>query len=128
MIIFNRNLGISSEDVARCNDLQLLKEWQLGIEEDLVAMILQINKAKSDAFFTGQYADPNWFRAVESARKLQGLLKQQITHRIAFLKQNHSKQLERYFVDVAFEKLSSELFQQIKAEALQRKELAENSS
>ena len=71
MLLFNKHLGITSEDVAQCRDFHLLKKWLLRIEEEIVAMSLKISKAKTDAYLRGDYADPRWFHSIETARKLQ---------------------------------------------------------
>lgn len=99
MIIRNKYLNITNEDVQKQTDLNTLNQWLLDIDENIVTMDITINRAKSKAFQQQIFSDPKWFERITTARRLQGLLKNQILNRIREIKLN-DKDLNQYIIQV----------------------------
>lgn len=81
MIIENRNLGITSEDVEQCNDLKELQRWLRTVENDILSMDLQLHLAETKEML-GEEVDIGWKRKTEAAKMLQERLKKWIEYRI----------------------------------------------
>lgn len=90
MLIRNKYLGISNRDVEKETNLSVLKKWLVDIEENITCMELAINGVKLKAFQQGLYADVEWFNKINTAYRLQKLLKIQIEDRIFELNINNN--------------------------------------
>lgn len=82
MIIRNKKLGISSEDVKSETDLVTLARWRIEQARTLDEIINKLTKAKAIKAELGTYVDRNWFNRTESARRLQEILFFEILLRI----------------------------------------------
>lgn len=82
MKIYNKYLNISTEDVSKQTDINILYQWLLDIQDNLISMDITIEKAGE--------LDNEWIQRVKSARRLQGQLKQRIQFKINELKKEPS--------------------------------------
>lgn len=98
MIIRNKYLNITNQDVEKQNDLSILYKWLLDVEENITAMEITINRAKTKAHREQIFADTNWFNRLTTANRLQKLLKNQIVSKIKFLEQ--LQELNTYVLDI----------------------------
>lgn len=105
MIIRNKYLNISTDDVSKETDITLLKKWLVDIEENITCMDFAITQAKLRFYETGVRSDDNWFNRIQSASRLQKLLKIQIESRINELTEERT--LDFYIVKVLKEKYTS---------------------
>ena len=48
-----------------------LREFQILLQEEIDGIAAQLNKAKADAVY-GHYANPDWYRSAETAKKHMG--------------------------------------------------------
>lgn len=119
MIIENKNLGINTENVNSCESIETLKDWMVQIEIDIARMTHQINEAKQKSL-NGDYSDPKWFRSIHSAKRLQGILKQQIQNRLSVVKKL-DRPLCSYIIDVIREEYTDEEWSAIVSEAMELK-------
>lgn len=97
MIISNKYLGISTEDVNAQKDLTILYMWLDGVQENITSMNLTLQSVKKGS---------DYHKKISNARSLQGLLKQQIQSRINVVKSE--RPLSEYIVDIIKEELSNE--------------------
>lgn len=77
MIIRNKYLNISSEDVNSEVDIFKLKTWLLEIEENIMTLGIALERSSQDT---------QWTQRTKTARKYQVILKGQIQNRLSFLK------------------------------------------
>lgn len=82
MIIRNNKLDISTDDVYECTNVLMLYKWYVGVLETLYEIWEKLNEAKAKRAGTGQYADRDWFKRTDMARRLQEILSVQIKERI----------------------------------------------
>lgn len=82
MIIYNKKLGISSENVQNCNDLETLMEWRIGVAMTHHEICEKLTEVRSMKAKTGAHADRDWYSRTESARRLQEILLLEIELRI----------------------------------------------
>ena len=94
MVIRNKYLNISNEDVKEETNINTLHKWLIDIDENIAAMDIIIAKEKINP-----QADFVWLQRVITARRLQGVLKNTIQHRISIIKKNQ-RPLSEYIVDV----------------------------
>lgn len=110
MEVTNKELGISSKDIAKCSDRIQLKKWLSQLEGHMVNIGGQISEAKAKAA-NGECVDPDWRHRVKQYKKVQGVLKFQIGTRLAELKsQNHRElmEVERNFWKEKVEEIAPE--------------------
>ena len=110
----NSKYGFCTNDVVNCNDMAKLKQWLREQQDTLSSLSLSVERMKQSA----QDGNPNdRYFSTCSAKRLQGVLNQQIINRIADLKQEQRMSIEQAFIEVAYKRLTFELFQSIKDEA-----------
>lgn len=90
MIIFNKNLDITSEDVFKCLSKKTLKTWKLRVENDILSMdtqieVMNINKAPEETV-----------RSIRTAKVLQEMLLSQINKQLSLVK----SPLEKFVEDI----------------------------
>ena len=102
MIIINKYLNISTEDVNKETDIFVLKQWLLEIEENIITMGIAIERTPD--------IDENqqWLNKIKSAKKLQSVLKQQVIYRISLLKNKRTYQ--DVLISLLKEEISEERF------------------
>ncbi len=88
MVIRNKYLKISNEDIRIERDSLKLRQWLIDIEENILCMDVAIDQAKYTAFSTGNYADRDWFTKITTASRLQKILKLEIEKRLEELSTN----------------------------------------
>jgi hypothetical protein len=97
MIIRNKYLGISNQDVLKEQDLTILKKWLIDIEENITCMDMAISQAKLKAYEEGIYSNNEWFNKIVTANRLQKILKVQIEQRIEELVDTN---IDKYLIQV----------------------------
>ena len=50
MLIENKNLGLTSDDVMACDSVSLLQEWLMEQQMDVASIDMQIDVAKEPVF------------------------------------------------------------------------------
>jgi hypothetical protein len=116
--MYNKNLGISEEDIANCNDLDQLQDWLHKVEGDIAKMSNNIDRAKAHFFDTGEYADPVWYANTVAAKRIQHVMKAILHTRIANVKSKLPKSdFPNTFMDVARQRLNKDAFESILKEA-----------
>ena len=113
-IIVNKNLGISSEDVNKCNDIYKLKEWANAIDTDLAMIESQIMEAHNNRISNGEFANPQWYAAVRTAQRLQTILKNQVYLRMSIVKRRNIP-MEYFIIEATKELVSPDMWEQIKS-------------
>ena len=91
-----------------------LHDMKTEVETAITSMKLQIAEAKA----AGEYADRDWWRRVNAALKIKGRQAQQLQNAIGKLnrarkERNTQRPLSSFFMSVAKEKLSYELYEEI---------------
>jgi hypothetical protein len=114
MIIHNKYLNISNEDVNKEEDISLLYKWLLEIEENIVIMDITIRKNSG--------VGGEWFERLTRARKLQGILKNQIQHRISEVKKKQ-RPLSEFIIDIIKDNYSDSDWELIIKKAIELKSL-----
>lgn len=97
MIIRNKYLNISSEDLKKEQDVTKLKQWLVDIEENIACMDMAITQAKLRAYEEGIYSDNKWFNNIQTANRLQKILKIHIESKI---KELEGSSLDYYIIQV----------------------------
>ena len=97
MIIRNKYLNISSDDLKKEQDITKLKQWLVDIEENIACMDMAITQAKLRAYEDGIYSDNKWFNNIQTANRLQKILKIHIESKI---KELEGSSLDRYIIQV----------------------------
>lgn len=97
MIIRNKYLNISSEDLKKEQDVTKLKQWLVDIEENIACMDMAITQAKLKAYEEGIYSDNKWFNNIQTANRLQKILKIHIESKI---KELEGSSLDYYIIQV----------------------------
>ena len=114
MNISNKRLGITTDEVNACEDIDTLLLWSSEVEADIAGIRSALDHAKGHYIATGEYADPQWFAKASSAARLQGVLKNTIQGRISVLKRQErlrsTRVVAEYFVDIARHRLDKDLF------------------
>ena len=108
MIIYNKYLDISTEDVDKEVDIFKLKGWLLNIEENIMTLGITLQR-------TEKIQDLTWLNKIKTARKFQIILKGQIQNRINFL--SSKKSYSQVLVELLKEKVTSEEFTKIEQKA-----------
>lgn len=108
MIIRNKYLNISSEDVNSEVDIFKLKTWLLEIEENIMTLGITLERSSQDS---------TWVQKTKMARKYQIILKGQIQNRISYLKSQTP--YEQILIDLLKEKISLEDWLEIETKAKQ---------
>ena len=70
-IILNKNTGVNSGDVVRCNDEAQLNEWLMEQELDLASMNMQLTQADEYRLENGEYMDEGHYTKLRKALYLQ---------------------------------------------------------
>jgi len=84
MLIENKRIGISEEDINNEVDIFKLKNWQFEIGKDLVSIKYQLHSSyKAEGDYTQE--ETKWYRNAKYAMELQKLLSRKINDRIEFL-------------------------------------------
>ena len=91
-----------------------LHDMKTEIETAITSMKLQIEQAKA----AGEYADRDWWRRIHAALKIKGRQAQQLQNAVGKLnrarkERNAQKPLSAFFMEVARDKLSYELYEEI---------------
>lgn len=115
-IIKNANNGLTSEVVAKCNDVDQLQEWFQEQHMDIVSMDMQIEKNEEYKKETGSYEDPVKNKKLRTARKLQGDLYTLIKRRIAYLRDKENN-LNSAILRIIKENMEDEKWEMIVEEA-----------
>ena len=95
-----------------------LLELKLELETDLDSIRAQIDAARSKAAATGVYADADWWRKVNWAKKLKGRMCQKLQLEIR-KRRDPKDALGRAFLEVARRSLNPEVFEQLQDQALE---------
>lgn len=110
-------LGIDEHDVKSCVDVKLLQHWKSEIDQDTRLIQHQIDVES----LSKTTKNSLWFIKAKTAKQKFGQLSQIIQQRIGELnrlaKQIKTEKFERAFYDIAYERLPSDLFFEIKNEA-----------
>jgi len=121
MFIRNEAIGIDSDKVAACNNLDELKEWEFKVYETIESVKLQIANAKdNDVMYDAKLVKPLGLQKKISFLKLQEVLKKQIAYRISTLnkaiapirlqrERDFWKSKIKYFLPTRFEGMCEEL-------------------
>lgn len=97
-----------------------LKELRLEVEAELDNIKDQLNRARVERASTGKYADPDWYWSATRAMKHKQRDIQAI--QVEQGKRSKDKPVSQYFVDVAFNTLEREVYNDIMTEAKMLKE------
>lgn len=117
MIIRNKYLNISNEDVKKEEDLNTLHKWLIDIDENIASMDIIIAKEKINP-----EGDFKWLQRVITARRLQGVLKNTIQHRISIIKKNQ-RPISEYIIDTIRQNYSDSDWEIIVKKAIQLKQM-----
>lgn len=93
---------------------------KVEVEADIDRMRGQIEDARRKAGREGIFADPVWFRNVNTALRIKGRQAQQIQAQLSALRSARGLLLPQTFMSVAREKLPPEQFQAVYDEAKRR--------
>lgn len=118
-VILNKNLGISSDDVEKCKDVMTLQRWLNVIDTDLAMIDSQIMEANTKKIMNGEYADPLWYAAVRTAKRLQTILKNQVHFRIMELKKKNIP-MEFFIIEATKELVDEHTWSEIKTLSKER--------
>lgn len=116
-MIKHEDLGINADDIRDEYDRETLLGWKQVIDEDIMRIGLQIDEAKAKKQATGEYADPNWFHKARTAKKMYGMLSQQIQRQLSKVKERDRKEFNEQFIDVCYRELDSDLIKELKSKA-----------
>lgn len=117
MIIRNKYLNISNEDVKKEEDLNTLHKWLIDIDENIASMDIIIAKEKINP-----EGDFKWLQRVITARRLQGVLKNTIQHRISIIKKNQ-RPISEYIIDTIRQNYSDSDWEIIVKKAMYLKQM-----
>jgi hypothetical protein len=78
--------------------------------DEMDSIQYQLDEAKAKAAETGEYADPDWFRRAEYARRRRGRAVQRIDMALSKKKQFNRDAFEAAFVDAARSVLTRDAF------------------
>ena len=90
-IVFNKNISINTEDVMKSNDREELKKWKILIASELGSINGRLEKMICDHKM-GHTTDHKGFQKIKGYKRTQGLLCQQIQHRLSELKEVKKKE------------------------------------
>lgn len=116
-MIQHEDLGVTGDDIRNEYNRETLLEWKQVIDEDIMRIGLQLDEAKAKKNSTGEYADPNWFHKARTAKKMYGMLSQQIQRQLSKVKKRDNKTFDEKFIDICHRELSSDLLEELKAKA-----------
>ena len=107
---------LTVEKILACDDINQLKEWLNELDESIIAVELQLNKA----IYSDTYSDREWFGRAKSARRVYGFLKNQCQSRLSEFKEKKPSSFDKIVVDVCKEVLDERQFQEIIGIAIKR--------
>lgn len=98
-MITNKTINITSEDVANCDDLNLLYEWEAAVQADIyrINIAARALKAKLDA---GQTINYDAYVRKETAKSFQIALITEIKGRIKTLVKTQSVELNKMMLSI----------------------------
>ena len=116
MLIENKSLGFTSDDVMACDSVSLLQEWLMEQQMDVASIDMQIDVANQYKLDCGEYANEQHYKKLKRAQMLQKNLYSLIKKRLEFVR-SKQESLKDAIITIFRANLTDEEWERIEEEA-----------